>query len=343
MSSRALEKLSDEALLARPLNSLGLSIQGSPLEPRVEALFGELERAGLRFRPRVWLSTEWFSPNGVPGLAIPFYLAHPRLVRMEKRRMLHAEGSERSECMRLLRHEAGHAIDNGFRLRRRKRFRETFGSASAPYRATYVPNPRSKRFVHNLDSFYAQSHPIEDFAETFAVWLQPGSDWKTHYANWPARAKLEVVDNWMDELRDTPQPVKSRARVDPIERTKLTLAEYFERKQDYYRQDSRENEREVTAYYGLDRLFSADPSHRSRETGATFLRRYRVRLRERVSNLTGQHPFVVDQALREMIQAASKRGLRCRRSQNETQLDAVALLSARTMQFLVEGRKTYVR
>ncbi len=341
MATRALERLTDDALLERPLGALGLQIEGSALESRVAALHGELKRQGLRFRPHVWLSTEWFSPNGIPGLAIPFYLAHPRLMRLEKRRMLHAEGSDREECMRLLRHEAGHAIDNAFRLRRRKRFRETFGSASTPYRSTYVPNPRSKRFVHNLDSFYAQSHPIEDFAETFAVWLEPDSNWRERYAKWPARAKLEVVDEWMEELRGTAPLVKSRARVDPIEKSKLTVGEYFDRKQDHYRQD--DPKRDVTGYYGLDQLFSDEAAHRNKESGAVFLRRFRDRLRTRVSDLTGQHPFVVDQALREMIAAASRRGLRCRKSQSETHLDAVALLSARTMQFLVEGRKTYIR
>jgi hypothetical protein len=134
--------------------------------------------AVLVFRPHFWLSDEWFCPDGEPGIAMPFYLAHPRLARLEMAQMREVEGGTREWCLRILRHETGHAIENAYRLRRRPRRRELFGRTSQPYPDSYSPRPYSKSFVRHLDAWYAQSHPDEDFAETFAVWLTPDSDWR---------------------------------------------------------------------------------------------------------------------------------------------------------------------
>ena len=151
-----------------------LTIEGSWLEDRLAELHRELDARGLTFRPHYWLSAEWFSPDGVPGVAIPFYLAHPRLMRLERAQMLEVEGGTPEWCLQILRHEAGHAFDNAYDLRRLRRRRQMFGSPAMPYPEFYLPRPYSKSFVLHLDSWYAQSHPDEDFAETFAVWLTPG-------------------------------------------------------------------------------------------------------------------------------------------------------------------------
>ena len=142
---------------------LKLRIQGTPLERRIDKLYKELESREIPFRPHCWLSDEWFSPDGVPGIAIPFYLAHPRLARLERRQVLEVEGGTEEWCMRILRHEAGHALDTAFGLHRRRMWRETFGKYSEPYPDYYSPRPYSKSFVVHLDSWYAQSHPAEDF------------------------------------------------------------------------------------------------------------------------------------------------------------------------------------
>src|SRR5713226_9490652 len=100
-------RLNDEELLGLRLRDLRLRIQGTPLEHRVQRLYRELDARGIHFKPHVWLSEEWFAPDGVPGFAVPFYLAHPRLVKLERKQMLQVEGGTDSECMRILRHEAG--------------------------------------------------------------------------------------------------------------------------------------------------------------------------------------------------------------------------------------------
>ena len=111
----------------------------------------------------MWLSEEWFSPDGVPGIAVPFYLAHPRLERLERRIMREAEGGNARLLMRILRHEAGHALDNAYRLRRRRRWRDVFGPASLPYPARYRARAGSRRYVHHLGEWYAQAHPDRGF------------------------------------------------------------------------------------------------------------------------------------------------------------------------------------
>jgi hypothetical protein len=184
-SSERLAELADEELLDLQMRQLDIRIEGSALEPRIAQLHEELAARGLTFRPHYWLSDEWFTPDGIPGIAIPFYLAHPRLAKLELAQMLEVEGGDPEWCMRILRHEAGHAIDNAFALRRKKQRREIFGSPSQEYPEFYAPKPYSKSFVLHLDAWYAQSHPDEDFAETFAVWLTPSSDWEKRYHEWP--------------------------------------------------------------------------------------------------------------------------------------------------------------
>ena len=113
-------EMSDEELLDLQMRQLDIRIEGSELEPRIEQLHEELAARGLTFRPHFWLSDEWFTPDGIPGIAIPFYLAHPRLAKLELAQMLEVEGGDPEWCMRILRHEAGHAIDNAFALRRQQ-------------------------------------------------------------------------------------------------------------------------------------------------------------------------------------------------------------------------------
>src|SRR5256885_5539615 len=190
----------DEQLLALRLCDLGVSIEGTDLEQRIAHLNGELEARGLAFRPHYWLSDEWFTPDGVPCIAIPFYLAHPRLEKLELAQMLEVEGGDPASCLGILRHEVGHAIDNAYKLRRRPTRRRLFGNPSTPYPEYYTPKPYSKSFVQHLDHWYAQSHPDEDFAETFAVWLDPHSQWATRFAGWPVLRKLKYMERLMHEV-----------------------------------------------------------------------------------------------------------------------------------------------
>ena len=332
------EKLPEERLLDVRLAKLGLRIEGSALEARVERLGRELEIAGLRFRPSVWLSTSWFSPHGVPGFAIPFYLAHPRLTRLERRQMLEAEGAAEGWCLKLLRHETGHAIDTAYRLHRRRSWRECFGRAGEPYRRTYVPRPGSRDYVHNLDNYYAQSHPIEDFAETFAVWLRSRGRWRSLYRGWPALRKLDYVDGLMRELADEPIRVRSQERTDSLPSLRSTLREYYRRRKAVYGEEDR------SVYdHDLRRLFTSTTPARGRKRASTFLREQRLNLRRQVSRWTGLRPFAVDEVVRGMIQRSRELGLRVSHSEHETAEGAAVLVASHTARIQEIREREYFR
>jgi hypothetical protein len=203
-------------LLSLRFRDLKLTIEGTDLEEAIERLYRELSSRGIQFRPHCWLAEEWFSPDGIPGIAIPFYLAHRRLMSIERRFMREVEGGNRNWLMRILRHEAGHAFDTAYRIRRRRIWRDVFGPASLPYPDTYRPRPGSRRFVQHLGAWYAQAHPTEDFAETFAVWLKPNSAWRREYFGWPAFAKLEYIDGLAAEIGDAKPAVINRTTIEDI-------------------------------------------------------------------------------------------------------------------------------
>lgn len=259
-------RLDHRELLDLRICDLGLRIDHTWLQSCIERVLAELERKRLRFRPHFWLSDEWFSPAEVPGVALPFYLAHPRLIRMERSRMLFVEGATVETCMQYLRHEIGHAILHAYRLNRRRRWQRSFGNSSKPYPRAYQPNPASRRYVHHLPGWYAQSHPEEDFAETFAVWLDPASDWRNRYAGWPAVSKLHYVDELMQELAAQPPPQLDRRRVEPLSRLTKTLREHYDDKRDRYGIGE-----DVAYEHELKRIFSAAPEHRNNPSAATFI------------------------------------------------------------------------
>jgi len=325
-------QLPDEELLDLRLCDLELQITGTPLEERIDVLYDELEHRGIRFRPHCWLSDEWFSPDGVPGIAIPFYLAHPKLAALERRQMLEVEGGTEDQCMRILRHEAGHAIDTAYRLHRRPSWRRTFGKYSQPYPDTYHPRPYSRSYVLHLDMWYAQSHPAEDFAETFAVWLRPRSRWRTQYRGWPAMKKIEYVDRLINEIADRPATVRSRRHVEPLRKLTHTLREHYDAKRERYGVDYPE-------FYDRDlrRLFSAEEEHARCESAAAFLRRHRTELRRSIAYWTGEYQYTIDQVLGEMIQRCRELNLRRDRPESHVRRDAMLMLTVQTMNYLHGG------
>jgi hypothetical protein len=229
MAKIDLRYISNRELLNLPLKELPLEVEGSVVNACLEELYGELEAKGINFRPHLWISTEWFSPDGIPGIAAPFYLFHPRLMRLERQMIGEVEGSTQKSVMKLLRHECGHAIDNAFRLRHRKGRKALFGSSSEDYPDDYEPKLYSKNFVKHLGDGYAQAHPEEDWAETFAVWLGQ-NNWPHQYASWPALKKLQYVNMTMLELRGTQQPTSNFKTYEELKNLNLTVKQYYQAK-----------------------------------------------------------------------------------------------------------------
>src|SRR5579862_1221728 len=228
--------LKDEELLKLRICDLGVRIEHSELQPRIAQFYGELAARGVALRPDCYLGDEWFSPDGVPAIAIPFYLAHPRLKALELREMMEVEGGTPEWCQMLLRHECGHAIDHAYQFSSRPDWREVFGSPEAEYAPeTYTPRPYSKSFVRHLPNWYAQAHPDEDFAETFAVWLAaPPEDWRERYRGWKALEKLHYVDKLMKEAAEKPPVVTKGRRISEASRLRTILARYYAARRKLY-------------------------------------------------------------------------------------------------------------
>lgn len=323
----------DDRLLDLRLCDLGLKIEGTEIEERTSRLHDELGRRGITFRPYFWLSNEWFTPDAHSGIAVPFYLAHPRLKQLERKQMLEVEGGTPAWCMRILRHETAHAMDNAYRLHRRRKYREIFGNWSDPYPDFYQPKPYSRSYVVHLDMWYAQAHPAEDFAETFAVWLSPGSNWRQRYRGWPALHKLEYVDELMKELTGAKPAVTTRRFSRPLPALRQTLREHYREKRLHYIKE------DWPDFYDRDlrRLFSTDARYRRNPTAASFLREIKPELRRMVSRWTGEYQYTIEQVLDDIIDRCRELGLRLVRSPRRTTLDAVVMLTVQTMNYLHDG------
>ena len=213
--------------------------------------------------------------------------------------------------------------------KRRRRWQELFGNSSTRYPSYYRPNPASKSYVQHLRLWYAQSHPDEDFAETFAVWLKPRSDWKKRYAGWPALRKLEYVDEVMDEIAGQRAQFPRGAPVHPLSGIGTTLGEHYRKKRALYAVNTpRTYDRE------LHRIFSSDPRHRHSATAAEFIRRNRAQIRQVVARWTGEYQLTLDSVLDDMIDRCRELKLRAPGPERQLRTDFTVLLTAKTVHSL---------
>jgi hypothetical protein len=219
---------SHEQLLARRIGDLNLRLDGTPVARLTRRLYEELEQAGLCFRPPVYLSDEWGCPDRVPIIGVPFYLADPHLIRLEDELMEGVEAESDDEIMRFLRHEAGHALNYAYRLYDDAEWNSVFGPFLRPYAEDYKPNPFSRSFVRHLPGWYAQKHPDEDFAETFAVWLDPQSNWREVYADWGCLPKLLYLDELKHRIGQQPPPVTAENYDTQEDFLGRTIGEHYE-------------------------------------------------------------------------------------------------------------------
>jgi hypothetical protein len=323
--------LDDERLLDVRMSDLPLAIEGT-LAERIVQIRRELDTRGLRFPLHFYLSDEWFTPDGATAIAVPFYLAHPRLARLEEAQMLEVEGGEHEWSMRILRHESGHAIDNAYRLRLRRQRRRLFGLPSKPYPEFYTPKPYSRSYVLHLDAWYAQSHPDEDFAETFAVWLTPTSEWPQRYAGWPALRKLDYIDALMASIRERPPRVDNPIEIDPLRKLRKTLRQHYRTKRRYYGLD-------YPNFYDRDlrRLFSDAPEFARNMTAARFIMRIRTPARRLVASWTGIYQYTIDQVLEDMVARCRELKLRLAVPEEQARQQFTVLLTVQAMNYLHSG------
>lgn len=316
-------KLAEEQLLQMRVRDLKLEVAGSAVEPHIHRLYEELDAVGIRFHPPCYFADEWLCPEKVPIIGIPFYLAHPRLKRIEKKMMFEVEGGTERSCMKLLRHECGHALNYAYELYKRTRWRELFGPFSARYSDYYYTQPYSRRFVNHLEDNYAQCHPDEDFAETFAVWLAPNNSWEVAYHDWPVIKKLRYIDGVMRKVgSQTPLSVSEGTPPWSASRMTSTLAAHYERKRKVLGT-------EFKGFYddSLKELFTAAPSGPVATKASQLLRQHRRQIIDSVTRWTGHRKYDIHQLVNRLTTRCDRLELSVEKDQIDALITVTALVA----------------
>ncbi len=327
-----LDSIGEEQLLDLRICDLPLSIHGTWLQKQVAQLYDELRVRDIQFEPLCYLADEWLTPEGEPVIGIPFYLAHPRLIALEKKLMLEAEGETPDWCMQLLRHESGHALSYAFGLHRKRSWQKVFGHSSQAYEDTYRFRPYSRRFVRHLDNHYAQYHPDEDFVETFAVWLTPDLDWRKQYKGWKALDKLLFVDKLMQSIAGQPPTKEYGKELWKASRIRSTLRRYYAKR----RHAEAENYPDFHDE-NLKRMFPVGAAKgETRRPVAKLIQEHRKPLLSAVSRWTGENKYMANEVIKAIYQRSRALGL----VTDESDTRAVLQLSTYLTTLLMNYRHT---
>lgn len=322
--------LSDEQLLERRISNLGLRLEDTALEPLINQLYHELSAKGLAFHPTCHIGDEWFVPIGIPAIFIPFFLVHDRLRALERSMMLEVEGETPDWFMKLMRHEAAHAYSYAFQLQRKKKWQKFFGKTSRESTPSfYRPRPFSHSYVVHLDDWYAQAHPDEDFAETFAIWMTPGLDWRERYGGWKALRKLEYIEELMASLAGKSPTHSPKYRAAEHNCLNVKLKTYYARKRKLF-------EDTYPDFYDADlrQLFSAPAGIKA----GSYLRRTRRRLLNSVCQWTNEKKFRVNKLLARLIDRCDELGLRVLNDDPQQDFRVSAYVTTLVMNYLHTGK-----
>lgn len=322
--------LNDEDLLERRISQLGLRLEGSTIEPLIRQLYDELSWHGLLFHPPCHIGDEWFVPIGIPAIFVPFFLVHDRLRALERTMMLEVEGGTREWFMKLIRHEAAHAYSYAYQIPRKKKWQQTFGRTSREQTPDfYQPRPFSRSYVVNLDDWYAQSHPDEDFAETFAVWLTPGLDWRKRYAGWKALQKLEYVDELMRSFAGKPPSHVPPYKPADYDCLNQKLKTYYAGKRKLY-------EDTYPDFYDADlrELFAAPAGIKA----SSYLRLRKRRLMNAVCQWTNEKKYRVNKLLTRLSKRCDELGLHVLNDDPQQDFRVSSFITTLVMNYLFTGK-----
>ncbi|MGH7278818.1 MAG: putative zinc-binding metallopeptidase [Candidatus Rokuibacteriota bacterium] len=321
-----------KALLPQQISRLGLKLEGSPVERYVQMLYRELERKGLtHFRPPCYLTDEWGCPDGEPIIGIPFYLADPKLARLEKEI---DDLEDEREIRMYLRHEAGHAFNYAYRLYETPAWRDLFGPFNRPYRERYRPVPFDRRFVRHMEGWYAQKHPDEDFAETFAVWLTPRSRWRARYRGWPAMRKLRYVERTAHAVGGTEPAVRLASADITVEEMDMTVEEFFRANAPAAAPVDVALEHDLPDFFVRPRRRAA-----GLRPAAEWLREHRADLINKIEYWTGVRRPVVRSLIESIESVVERLNLHVRaEDEARTLVELTAYATTLSMNFLTRGR-----
>jgi hypothetical protein len=325
--------LSDDELLEKKISHLGLKLEGTELQPLIQQLYDELSAHGLTFHPPCHVGDEWFVPVGIPAIFVPFFLVHDRLRKLERKIILEVEGETPGWFMKLMRHEAAHAYSYAYQLYKKKKWQQTFGLASTEETEFYRPRPYSRSYVVHLDDWYGQSHPDEDFAETFATWLTPGLDWRERYQGWKALEKLEYVDQLMRSIAGRPPVHAPVYDVADYNFLNVKLKTYYARKRKLY-EDS------YPDFYDNDlrQLFASAPVPEGRPKASAYLRQRRRQVMNAVCEWTNERKYRLNKLLARLIERCDQLELYVKADDSPQNLAVVAYLTTLVMNYLYTGK-----
>jgi hypothetical protein len=339
-----LNHIPEEQLLATRIKDLPIAIEGTWLDECVRELYAELDAKGLSFHPECYLADEWLTPEGEVAIGIPFYLAHPALIKLERRMMLEAEGEGKPWCMKLLRHEAGHAFSYAYDLHKKRPWRKVFGSPAEEYGSTYKFKPYSKSYVRHLDGFYAQYHPDEDFVETFAVWLTPGSDWPQKYRGWKALEKLQFVDGLMSSIKGV-KPIKARGKkLWQHKNLTITLDNYYKKRYRHEQEDfpdfhDVQLEKIFTSL--TDEQWLAFKQDRSKNpealTAQELIRKYLKNILNTIDRCTGERKYIISDLLKNISRRAGQLNMIVTQPQPVALMHLSIYVTSLTMNYIHTG------
>lgn len=321
-----------ERLLRARIKDLRLHLSGTPLEKYIHQLYSELESRGISFRPECYLSDQWGCPSGVPVIGVPFYLADPHLQLLEAE--LGGGMENEREILMYLRHEAGHAFNYAYKLYETEEWRKLFGDYDKPYHDDYKPHPFSRKYVVHIAGWYAQKHPDEDFAETFAVWLTPGSDWQKRYSSWGALKKLQYVDELARRLGRAPPVVTIAERDLDVEQMEETVL-------DHYRQRQLEEKVDVRLRDHLDQHLHAlfEPPAANAHKAETLVRAERQALIQSVTHYSGVGQAVVKALVDHIVERTAALDLTVQLDKTrEYMTQLTSLVTALAMNYLYTDR-----
>ncbi len=324
----------------KPISELNLKIENTFLGKLVDRLHHELDRKGILFKPKCYLTDTWGCPNKVPLIGIPFYYADPTLAQIEDE--MHGDLEDEQELIMSLRHEAGHAINYAYLLYDSEEWQEIFGRFTEPYRDYFHPNPRSRAFVKHLyqqvgpysGRIYAQKHPDEDFAETFAVWLTPRSSWRRKYKNWGALKKLQFMDRLMKRIGGRKPLVTNGHLIRPVESLNFTLLEYYNKSEERYREKAQGYVDDV-----LREIFNTNGKGEKRIPAGGFIEKNRTPLVEMISRWTGEGVSSVGPLIDKLVTRAKELSLNLSpRRQPQKLIEVTALATTLIMNYTLEGK-----
>ena len=244
--------------------------------------------------------------------------------------MLEVEGETPEWFMKLMRHEAAHAYSYAYQLQRKKKWQKLFGKTSSETTpTTYRPRPFSRSYVVHLEDWYAQAHPDEDFAETFAIWLTPGLDWRARYAGWRALKKLEYIDELMRSLAGKAATHLPSYREADYNCLNVKLKTYYARKRKLF-QDT------YPDFYDADlrQLFAAPAGIKA----GAYLRRRKRRLLNSVCQWTNEKKFRVNKLLTRLADRADQLSLHVLNDDPQQDFRVTAFITTLVMNYLFTGR-----